>query len=105
MTPLTKRFIEYWSNFSKDKLIPKQYTLDHRELAEFAANFMMYEAISETHIRVRMAVSEMVRRYRNEITGHDYMDYVSPGNYGLLMHPLNKYKKVHRAFMLNLNHN
>ena len=90
---------------SKDKLIPKQYTLDHRELAEFAANFMMYEAISETHIRVRMAVSEMVRRYRNEITGHDYMDYVSPGDYVLFMHPLNKYKKVHRAFMLNLNHN
>ena len=56
MKPLTKRFIEYGLNFSKDNLIPKQSNLDFRELAEF-------------------------------------------------MHPLNKYKKFHRAFMLNLNHN
>ena len=46
MTPLTKRFIEYWLNFSKNNLIPKQSILDLRGLAEFTANFMMYKAIS-----------------------------------------------------------
>jgi hypothetical protein len=65
MKPLTKRFIEYGVNFSKDNLIPKQSNLDLRELAEFAVNFMTYEAISETHIHIRMAGSEMVRRYGN----------------------------------------
>jgi len=56
MKPLTKRFIEYGLNFSKDNLIPKQSNLDFRELAEFAANFMTYESISETHIHIRMLV-------------------------------------------------
>ncbi|MGY9061011.1 MAG: hypothetical protein ACKVG1_01725 [Rhodospirillales bacterium] len=65
MKPLTKRFIEYGLNFSKDNLIPKQSNLDFRELAEFAANFMTYESISETHIHIRMAGSEMIRRYGN----------------------------------------
>ena len=46
ITPLTKRFIEYWLNFSKNNLIPKQSILNLRGLAEFAANFMMYKAIS-----------------------------------------------------------
>lgn len=46
MTPLTKRFIEYWLNLSKNNLIPKQSILDLRRLAEFTANFMMYKAIS-----------------------------------------------------------
>lgn len=70
-------FANYWRSLPKDGLIPSRSAIHPEHIPHLLPNFLMFELVSDSLIRVRLAGTALVERYGFDPTSSNYLDYVA----------------------------
>lgn len=70
-----KAFAEYWYSLAKVDGVPLRSSFDPASITALLPNIAIYHFLSREDIRIRLAGTNLVAAFGQEITGKSYLDY------------------------------
>jgi hypothetical protein len=74
MTEQAQRFAEHWQQLPRKQLLPSRNDFDPADVAAMLPGVSMYQFNSKQDITIRLAGTEIVHVYGQEVTGMNYLD-------------------------------
>ena len=88
--PVNRELLAYWLGKLEGRAMPPKGAIDPTEMPKLLHALVIYERLTRTHFKIRLAGTEVVRRLGVDPTGSNVLDLLAPTSRDMVQSALNR---------------